>query len=418
MLMRRHSFIKKRYFYYIGFVFLFSIIITICFVNLKPNNNNEVLFDETTSAKTEFTIDEMLVDYDILWEMLEENYYYFPYLEYQGVDVQSLKIMTRQQLKNRITNVDGFIYLLNFMFKKMNNFAHLSVVNSEMISIYQAYYNSERTGDNGWKKALQNPQTIALYERLERTSSAENAKASIEQVSPGIEVEFDTQLKVVIFRIRTFDDKIYKQERGFINEYLTSLDNVEIDHIIFDICGNVGGNDAYWIENIVAPFGGSYEWDTWCYLRDTELMREYYFDDFTPKPISELSGHIVPAYVKKFDLTHYFKSHQTLSTESTLEKNITNAKRWVIIDNRVYSAADSFSAFCKATGWATLVGQSTRGGGTGSTPILISLPNTGLLVRFSGIVVETYEGTVNVVTGTKPDIQVDPIVENYQYIIN
>lgn len=90
----------------------------------------------------------------------------------------------------------------------------------------------------------------------------------------------------------------------------------------------------------------------------------------------------------------------------------------MIIDNRVYSSADSFSAFCKATGWATLVGQSTRGCGTGSTPILISLPNTGLLVRFSGIVVETYEGTLNVLAGTKPDIQVDPIVGNCQYVIN
>ena len=411
---------KKGYLWCIGFVLLFSIIITICFFNLKQGNDNnlDVLFEETVSAKEEFTIDEMLADYDELWEMLEENYYYFPYLESQGIDVESLKRMTRQQLENRISNVDGFIYLLDFMFKKMNNFAHLSVVSPEMIFVYQTYYNSEGVGDNGWKNTLQNPQTAALYEYLNKVPFTENSELITEQVLPDIEVELDLQRKIVIFKIRTFDDKIYKKEKGFINEYLTSLDNAKIDHIIFDICGNAGGNDAYWMENIVAPFGGSYEWDTWCYLRDTELMREYFFDDYTPELISELSGHAVPADVKQLGLTHYFKRQQTLSTEATFKKNITNAKRWVIIDNRVYSSADSFSAFCKATGWATLVGQSTRGCGTGSTPILISLPNTGLLVRFSGIVVETYEGTLNVLAGTKPDIQVDPIVGNCQYVIN
>ena len=102
---------KKGYLWCIGFVLLFSIIITICFFNLKQGNDNnlDVLFEETVSAKEEFTIDEMLADYDELWEMLEENYYYFPYLESQGIDVESLKRMTRQQLENRISNVDGFI---------------------------------------------------------------------------------------------------------------------------------------------------------------------------------------------------------------------------------------------------------------------------------------------------------------------
>lgn len=401
---------KKRYFCYIGFIVSFiSVIIIICFSDLKSSNNSDAFLSETESIKTEFTIDEMLADYDSLWEMLEENYYYFPYLESQGVDIGSLKMTTRQQLENRITNVDGFIYLLDFMFKKMNNFAHLSTVDLELFSGYQAYYNSEDMGDNVWKKALQNPQTIAFYENQKRALYEENPEAGIEQALPGIEAEFDPQYKAVIFRIRTFDDRMYKQERGFINEYLTSLDDAEVAHIIFDICGNGGGNDAYWMENIVAPFGGSYEWDVWCYLRDTELMREYFFDDYAPKPISELSGHAVPAYADQLGLTHYFKRQRILSTETTLNKNITDAKRWVIIDDRVYSSADSFSAFCKATGWATLIGQPTRGCGTGSAPVLISLPNTGLLVRFSGTVVETYEGTLNVVTGTKPDIQVEPI---------
>lgn len=81
--------------------------------------------------------------------------------------------------------------------------------------------------------------------------------------------------------------------------------------------------------------------------------------------------------------------------------------KWVIVDNRVYSSADSFAAFCKATGWATLVGQTTGGDGQGVTPVIIALPNTGLLVRFSALAAETPDGTLNAVTGITPDILVD-----------
>jgi hypothetical protein len=38
---------------------------------------------------------------------------------------------------------------------------------------------------------------------------------------------------------------------------------------------------------------------------------------------------------------------------------------------------------------------------------LITLPETGLLVRFSGIAVESSDDGINAVTGTGPDIQID-----------
>lgn len=416
--MTKRYFIKKRSFIAVGLI-LFSIGSILIYSNSpKQDHFVETPPASTTSTKTEFTINEMLADYDKLWEILEENYYYFPYLENQGIDIESLKISTREQLENRITDINGFYYLLDLMFRKMQNLAHLSVATPDVVSVYQAYYHSDGVPDNGWKKFLENPQTITLYEYLEKVLSPEISEGSAAQMLPGSEAEYDPHRKTVTFRIHTFHDTIYKEEKGFINEYLISLGDAEIDHIIFDICGNGGGNDAYWMENIVAPFGGSYEWVTWCYLRDTELMRSYFFEDYTPKPISGLTGHVLPTYTKELGLTHYIKKQQKLSAQTALGKNITDAKRWVIIDGRVYSSADSFSAFCKATGWATLAGQATHGCGTGTSPVLVSLPNTGLLVRFDGTVAETYEGTLNVITGTKPDIPIKPGIGNYQYVID
>jgi C-terminal processing protease CtpA/Prc len=117
-------------------------------------------------------------------------------------------------------------------------------------------------------------------------------------------------------------------------------------------------------------------------------------------------------------LTHYINVNRKISNSATLAVDIQKAKRWVIIDDSVYSSADSFSAFCKATGWATLVGQATHGDGQGTSAVLISLPNTGLLVRFSGIAAETPDGTLNAVTGIIPDFQINPTIENNRDYLN
>lgn len=89
---------------------------TVATVDIEPK---ETVPANSEPTKTEFTKEELLADYDDLWEVLEEEYLYFPLLERQGVNIASLKISTRQQLEDRITDFNGFYYLLNNMFGKM-----------------------------------------------------------------------------------------------------------------------------------------------------------------------------------------------------------------------------------------------------------------------------------------------------------
>lgn len=58
-------------------------------------------------------------------------------------------------------------------------------------------------------------------------------------------------------------------------------------------------------------------------------------------------------------------------------------KIWVLVDEGVYSASENFAAFCKNTGFATLVGEPTGGDGGIADPMLFALPESGLVVRFS-----------------------------------
>ena len=389
---------------------------TVATVDIEPT---ETAPADSEPTKTEFTKEELLADYDGLWEMLKEDYLYFPLLESQGVNIASLKISARQQLENRITDFNGFYYLLNNMFGKMQFFAHLSVVDPEILDVYQKYLGTDDSPGNGWQKSLQNPQTQTIYDYLK--STWKDTPAITNDVTNNyrkVDASYDAPHKAVTFVVTSFNDAVLERDRDFISDYLTSLGDVEIEHIIFDISGNSGGNDLYWQNNIVAPFGGTYEWSNYLYLRDTELTRSYFFDDFNPLPVSSVTDHTLPSFVRELELTHVIQDRSQLISEAVLGENALTAKRWVIIDNRVYSSADSFTAFCKATGWATLVGQTTLGDGQGVSPVLIALPNTGLLVRFSALAAETPDGTLNAITGIEPDIPVNPQQTTARDVIN
>ena len=69
----------------------------------------------------------------------------------------------------------------------------------------------------------------------------------------------------------------------------------------------------------------------------------------------------------------------------------------------VYSSAEMFVDFCKATGWATVVGTHTAGDGIGFDPVLTLLPDSGLLFRFSMVAGEASGGAMSL-EGTEPEL--------------
>ena len=82
-----------------------------------------------------------------------------------------------------------------------------------------------------------------------------------------------------------------------------------------------------------------------------------------------------------------------------------NGKIYLIIDEYVFSAADEFARFCKQSNFATLVGTRTTGSG-GNNTMFMTLPNSGLMLRFEGEMLLNKDGTSQYETGTIPDIEV------------
>ena len=81
---------------------------------------------------------------------------------------------------------------------------------------------------------------------------------------------------------------------------------------------------------------------------------------------------------------------------------------WVLVDESVYSASESFALFCQQTGFATLVGSATSGDGIGTDPVFLQLPNSGILVQYTPVFGLNPDGSSNEELGTLPDLLSPP----------
>ena len=59
---------------------------------------------------------------------------------------------------------------------------------------------------------------------------------------------------------------------------------------------------------------------------------------------------------------------------------------FLLVDDNVYSSAESLAAFCRGSSWATVIGGCTGEDGVGFDPALVALPNSGMTLRFSSMI--------------------------------
>lgn len=349
------------------------------------------------APKIEFSDEEFLQDYDQVWEDLEENYPFFSVLQRRGINVESVQKDNREVLSSRIQTIDGFAQLLRDTFFHMDNFAHLSLVDS---SLYQFFLENPSSARD---EVVAGAQTKATYEWLQASERVPEPRY------PEVVFRCFPDSNAVYFHFQSFSFSLIERDQSIVFDYLS--EHPDVQHIIIDITGNGGGAGQYWIENIVSPFGERYVWENdYALFKRTPVNERIFFDNESanPRPLSELPIEYVKlAFIEELDLTHFYDWKSAFPAKDFSGNTIgTQAKRWVLIDQGVYSAADSFAAFCKSSGFATLVGTMTSGdGGSDKTePAVIVLPNTGLLVRFSSSTCANEDGSMNTEIGTSPDI--------------
>lgn len=362
------------------------------------------------AAHAEFAAEDLLADYEEALRVLEECHPAFPVILQRHPDYADLCEAGRNRLREGRGHSAGELNtVLKTLFGQLGNPGHLSMMEP---GLYQDYVRWIGQGmipeDSREYRLVTDEQTRKTYDAMVGFSAA--AEDSGDRQLPL--VSYDPNRALLRIRFSSFASGLMERDRDVVTEAVRA--HPEVRHIVFDICGNRGGADAYWAENIVAPFGESVNWERRIFFGDNELSRESgWMEDAVPFSMVESGS--VPAFVTELGLTHMLALSGRIDPPEDGDRILrTDAKRWVLTDETTFSSADAFAAFCKQTGWATLVGRRTMGDGDGMGPCLVRLPKTGLLMRFSAETAANSDGSMNMLYGTIPDHPVKPKDQIFQ----
>jgi hypothetical protein len=216
--------------------------------------------------------------------------------------------------------------------------------------------------------------------------------------------------EIAYIRIESFSYETLEHDSKKVREFLESVK--DYSSLIIDVRGNSGGSDAYWERVLVSP------------LISRRVAMNFYVVFRSGKYIQDFAKHVLGAgyYFLRVDrskLEGRPNVPQELFTEEFLDP--IRLPRFIspnkpvgfsgdivlLVDDMVYSSTETFAAFCKATGWATLVGTQTGGDGVGITPVFFSLPNSKLVIRMTQNMGLNPDGSANDELKTVPDVFVE-----------
>jgi hypothetical protein len=211
-----------------------------------------------------------------------------------------------------------------------------------------------------------------------------------------------------------------EQDASALHRFFESIR--DLPALIIDIRGNGGGKSTYWEQNVVARLAtGPVECNFYLTWRSGEYVQPFIQAKISRIPLQELSksafveraGPQLAGNIPSEILTAEYAEPRVYRYVVTPRDSINYQGRiFVLVDDLCFSAADGFAAFCKGSGFATVVGTWTRGDGVAFTPAVITLPNSGMVVRFPSFYGLNPDFSASEETHTSPDVMVEPSLDD------
>lgn len=349
-------------------------------------------------------------DFLYLHQVLDNNYPYFGVCERQsGVDWLSKRDEHISRLQRTPTD-DAYLAELEHILSELNC-RHIDLSPTRHWDKFRQTYGGVSQYNPNYTQWVN-----VLNERAEKTSywnqllSGDNfIPASYHETPKATRmVNYRDSItpdgRIAIMQIASFDVKHLEADFHRMDEFLNKLEHT--DFLIIDLQGNKGGTTQYWMKCLVNRL----------IQLPIDFQRNLTIKD------GSMNSHFYPFYTSNGSILktnpdlpclppEYLDGSYLLLKESTLIHPFLpvhfQGSIILLVDGNTSSAADELAVFCKSTGWATVAGETTAGGGIGGDPALIQLPESGVIVRYPALVGFNPDGSLNMETRTTPNITVE-----------
>lgn len=381
------------------------LIVMILSVNIIGCSNTQI---SNSSENNQLSTKEKVEDFNQLFNTIKDGY---PFLEVNkrlnDIDWVGNKDEYLERIKNT-KNDEEFINEMDLIMRDLNNGHTHLLSTAPLFSFFRDTYINK-----GWYDFFEDETVVNRYKNM---GSEEISTTNMMQEKDILTDDVvDGKVGYIYLPQMYSEEKLVKKHMTLIDDYMKNLENHQA--LIIDIRGNTGGDDAYWksvvnklmTENIT-------EKGYILFREDSEVIKDYAYKRTGGKVsnISDLPNEVLANAPKEvsdmFTSFYYIENIMYSGFSSKFKGNI-----YLLVDDMVYSSAESFSIFCKETGFATLVGEKTGGDGGGFDPVIFNLDNSGLIVRMSGDMYLTGSGVCNEEFKTTPDYEVDDVTRTSDF---
>jgi len=394
---------------------LLAAVLALCLLSgcAAPAVKSDSRRDPSLTRALGLTQEQRLEDYDYLVKTLKDSYLCLGLHDRENPDDPAEGIF--QEYREMIAESDSdqtFYSAVYSTLFRLGSYGHLWIIEPEEYEdMLDWCENQDTTGREQWKKDIElsrdGYQKLKAY--LDALGGDEDGGGWQDgETGENVHTLLMPESGVAYVKVDSF---LADYDEGYVRDVQTLADffNAAGDcgDLIIDLTDNGGGSELYWQNLLAAPLIDTpLSCTNYALLADSGNNRPYIENVFTPEelhPISELPD--LPKLNRDgLDAaTHFVES--TLSVKPAEERAAFHGRVWLLVGPKVYSASESFSVFCKATGFAALVGQQTGGDGIGAlNPIFMRLPNSGILIQFTMMYGLNPDGSGSEEAGTSPDI--------------
>lgn len=378
--------------------------------------------------------EQMLSDYDSMWTAMGQSYPFWGVLSREHPENPHYydEVIADYRKQIQVMQQEGddamwrFIEIISgSLYDVCGSTGHAGILNPRYFRDFHSAnerYVDEMPDLQPWVDIGRKEEVNAFYEyydhliarlleaqaQTETGDTAEEAAAEL-QAEPNLYMEkLSEEKQVAYIRVDSFEDSMMESDLPEIRSFLNEVR--DYNHLIIDTRNNSGGNTVYWENAFVRPnISAPMTYRVLRLMEDNDLTRQFYVSMYKDSSISieDIKNDPGLDRLPEEDMGGMaFAREITDTLEPELADKLFQGKIWVLTGPDMFSSSEAFAVFCKETGFATLVGQTTGGSDSGGA-VWYELPESHLLVLFDVEYCLNPDGSCNMEIGTVPDIESD-----------